>query len=207
MRHNAKLLCATLTAFIMLVMMAGAAVAGPLEDGIAAYDRGDYATALRLFRPLAQQGVAEAQHNVGLMYYNGKGVPQDYSEAAKWYRAAANHGMAIAQFDAGVMYRKGQGVPQDYTEAMKWYRKAADQGFDGAQLSVGLMYGLGQGVPKNYVRAHMWLNLAASRSPASEKETNDNAIKARDAIAAKMTPAQIAEALKLAREWKPKPER
>ncbi len=102
--------------------------AGPLDEGEAAYDRGDYATAVRLWRPLAEQGVVTAQNNLGVMYEKGEGVPQDYAEAVKWYRLAAEQGYAIAQFNLGFVYAEGQGVPQDYALAVKWYRLAAEQG-------------------------------------------------------------------------------
>jgi len=92
MRHYAKLLRATLTALLMLAAIAGSAVAGPLEDGETAYNRGDYATALRLLRPLADQGNAAAQTKLGLMYENGYGVSQNFAEAVKWYRKAADAG-------------------------------------------------------------------------------------------------------------------
>ena len=126
------------------------------------------ATALRLWRPLAEQGDADAQYSLGVTYANGRGVPQDYAEAVRWYRKAADQGLASAQNNLGLMYDNGQGVPQDYAEAVKWY------------------------------------NLAAARLPASDSEKHNFAVKNRDEIAAKMTRAQIAEAQKLAREWKPK---
>ena len=113
------------------------------------------------------------------------------------------------------MYAEGQGVPQDDAKAVKWYRKAAEQGYAKAQLSLGLAYGLGQGVPQDLAQAHMWFNLAASRYPPGEDR--DRAVKNRDIaelggghallgdlVAKMMTPAQISEAKKLAREWKPK---
>ena len=108
--------------------------------------------------------------------------------------------MAKAQVNLGLMYRNGQGVPQDYAEAVQWYRKAAEQGDATAQLSLGLMYGMGQGVPRDLTQAHMWLNLAASRFPLGVKR--DVSVKSRDDVAKVMTPAQIAEAEKLAREWR-----
>ena len=172
------------------------------DEAVAAYDRGDYATALGEMRPLAEQGHAEAQFNLGLMYDNGQGVPQDYAEAVKWYRKAAEQGHAKAQHNLGVMYDKGQGVPQDYAEAVKWYRKAAEQGVAEAQNNLGLMYSKGQGVPQDDAQAHMWYNLAASRLPTGEDR--DLAVKNRDIVANRMTPAQISEAQKLAREWRPK---
>jgi len=96
-------------------------------------------------------------------------------------------------------------VPQDYAEAVRWYRKAAEQGHTRAQTNLGLMYDSGQGVPQNYVLAHVWFNLSASRQ--TDPENRERTAKARDRVAAKMTPAQITEAQRRAREWKPMPER
>ncbi len=242
------------------------------DEGVAAYQRGEYATALREWRPLAEQGHADAQFRLSVMYFNGRGVAldfgealkwlwkaadqghagaqdvyglfvgglnhaeavkwyrkaaeqgdadaqynlaflytsggvalaqdyaeADYAEAAKWYRKAAEQGHAAAQFFLGMMYAEGQGVPQDYGQAAKWYRIAADQGHAGAQFNLGVMYYHGRGVPRDFVQAHMWFNLAASRSPPGE--VRDKAAAVRDGLAAKMTPAQVAEAQRLAREW------
>jgi TPR repeat protein len=94
------------------------------------------------------------------------------------------------------MYEDGKGVPQDYATAMGWYRKAAEQGNAVAQNNLGLTYFEGRGVPQDYVIAHMWFNLAAAGG-------HEYAAKSRNTVGAKMTPAQVAEAQKLAREWKP----
>ena len=122
------------------------------------------------------------------------------AEAAKWCQLAAAQGNADAQFNLGVAYGKGQGVRQDHAEAAKWYRLAAAQGFASAQFNLGFMYVTGQGVRQDYVQAHMLWNLAAAQGVA-------DAIKTRDRAANLMTPAQIAEAQRLAREWKPTPAR
>jgi TPR repeat protein len=103
-------------ALLATLVVVSTGVAGPLEDASAANKRGDYATALRLLRPLAGQGDMDAQTLLGLMYYNGQGMPQNYAEAAKWFRLAADHGMAYAQYSLGVMYEKGEGVPRNYAE-------------------------------------------------------------------------------------------
>jgi TPR repeat protein len=196
---------------LLLILFAsavsGPAVAGSFEDAFAAYNKGDYATTLNLLRPLAEQGHVRAQYNLGLMYNNGQGVRQDYAAAMSWYRKAAEQGHVAAQTNLGVMYDNGQGVPQDYAAAMSWWRKAAEQGHASAQYNLALMYLKGHGVPQDYVQAHLWLDLAASRYLANEQASRDRAINARDFVAARMTPAQIAEAQKLASEWKPKPER
>jgi hypothetical protein len=122
--------------------------AGPLAEAEAARKRGDYSTAFRLVRPLAELGDAAAQFSLGQMQANGQGVEKDYAEAIKWYRKAADQGHAEAQFYHGVMYLYGRGVPQDYFEAVKWYRKAAEQGLAIAEFSLGLRYAQGQGVPQ-----------------------------------------------------------
>ena len=187
---------------VLALALIGVAAAGPLEDGQAAYQRGDYAEAMRLWRPLAEQGDAGAQNNLGVMYANGQGVPQDYAQALIWTRKAANQGYAVAQNNLGVMYRDGQGVSLDYAQAAIWFRKAADQGDAVAQNNLGGIYYEGQGILQDFVRAHMWFNLAASR--AEDAETREQATKNREILAAKMTPVQIAEAQRMAREWKPK---
>jgi len=172
------------------------------DEGVAAAKRGDYATARREWRPLAEQGNANAQFNLGLMYDNGQGVSQDYAKALQWYRKAAEQGNVEAQYNLGFMYDNGQGVPQDYAKALRWWRKAAEQGNAKAQSKLGFMYRNGLGVPQDYVQAHMWYNLVASRSPPGMDR--DRAVKNRFIIAQKMTPAQISEAQKLARNWRPK---
>ncbi len=106
------------------------ALADAWQDGVTAYNAGDFATALEKWRPLAEQGDAKAQANLGWMYSfgQGQGVPQDYAEAARWYRLAADQGNVAAQFNLGGMYRYGQGVPQDFVTAHMWYNIAAANG-------------------------------------------------------------------------------
>ena len=99
-----------------------------LQKGMAAGACGDYATALAEFRPLAAQGNAEAEYELGLMYDLGLGVPHDYAQALTWYRKSAAQGNSSAQVNLGVMYNHGRGVPQDYAQALAWLRKSAAQG-------------------------------------------------------------------------------
>ena len=126
----------------------------------------------------------------------------DYVGAAKIIKVLAEQGDASAQYNLGVLYAKGRGVAQDFNEAVKWYRKAAEQGDAFAQGKLGAMYHFGMGVPRDYIQAHKWFNLAAS----GEKNDRDRElmIEKRDAVEMNMTSSQIAEAQKLAREWKPK---
>ena len=106
--------------------------------------------------------------------------------------------LAGALEDATTAYGRG-----DYATAFQLLKPLANAGIAKAQDNLGFMYDTGQGVPQDYVQAHKWYNLAASRFPASESIRRETAIKNRDGVAAKMTPQQIAEAQKLAREWKP----
>jgi TPR repeat protein len=184
-----------LAALLMFASIAGTVVAGQLEDAGAAYGRRDYATAFKLFRPLADHGNANAQFYLGVMWEFGWGVPQNYAEAATWYRKAADQGDTGAETNLGIMYREGRGVPQDYPEPVRLFYEAA------AEEQLGIMYRDGLGVPQDYVQAHMWFNLAAVRFVAGEHNT---AAENRDLVGRKMTRAQIAEAQRLAREWRPK---
>jgi len=131
------------------------------QAGMDANNRGDYATALREWQPLAEQGDARAQFDLGLLYENGDGVPRDYAKARQWYEKSAAQGVAKAQFYLGMQCAFGEGGPLDL------------------------------------VQAHMWYSLAAGNGHAA-------ATVHRNELTRQMTPAQIAEAHKRAREWKPK---
>jgi uncharacterized protein len=170
-----------------------------IEDANVAMEHRDYTQALRLLIPHATQSDVWAQVTLGRLHYNGEGVPQDYTVAAKWYHLASDQGDAEAQFELGKMYVAGRGVARDDVAAFGWFRKAADQGEGRAQHALGLMYVMGQGVLQDYVSAHLWFNLAAVKGDTEAAER-------RDFVATKMTAAEIAEARKLAREWKPTPD-
>lgn len=139
------------------ILMASYPVVADYNKGWAAFQKGDYATALAEWKPLAEQGGVVAQYNLGLMYQHGNGVPEDYNQAVKWYSLAA------------------------------------EQGFGGAQYKLGWMYHRGNGIPQDYVKAYMWFSIAASSG-------YKYAIKGRETAVKEMTPTQISEAQKLARE-------
>jgi TPR repeat protein len=223
--HWARLRTPFKAALVVLIMGLGfmlGAYSGPIKQSIvdlarglvsaspnpgaafAAYQERDFAKALELSRPLAEQGDARARTVLGLLHLNGRGVPKDEVQAERWFRLAAEEGDAQAQFHLGNLYSEGLGVPQDYAEAVKWYRLAAGQGNPQAQYNLGLWYATGEGGALDIVRAHMWFNLAAARFPASDTRNRDLATKNRDLVAKNMTPEQIAEAQKLARDWQPK---
>ena len=141
---------------------------------------------------MADRGLAVAQFNVGLMYDNGQGVSKNEDEATKWYRLAADQGRSDAQYQLGHMFYRHD----NYAEAAKWLHLAADQGRADAQSSLGAMYAEGEGVPLDLVQALKWFILAAAQNHKDAIENRDKAI-------ILMTRDQVAEAQRLARDWKP----
>ena len=215
-----------------LLMCSFAAVSG-YQEGAQAYAQGDYDTAMRELRPLAEQGNADAQSKLGVMYAEGRGVPEDDKEAARWFRKAAEQGYAKAQHNLGFMYNNGRGVPEDYKEAARWFRMAAEQGDAKAQSNLGWMYAEGRGVPEDYKEAARWYRMAAEQGDA-EAQYNlglmyasglgvpedyvlaymwwnlaaasgvKDAAENRDRISKEMSSSQIEEAQRLSREWRAK---
>lgn len=118
----------------------------------------DYSATIRA----ARSGDAVAQHNLGVMYENGDGVPQDLAQAVYWYRKAAEQGNANAQTNLGSAFDYGKGVTEDNVSAVSWYRKAAEQGNPKAQFNLARMYALGEGVPRNLTISYMWVEIAGS---------------------------------------------
>lgn len=158
----------------------------------------DSAEAAKWYRLAAEQGYAQAQFNLGVIYATGEGVPKDDAEAVKWYRLAAEQGYAQAQFNLGVGYANGNGVPKENTEAARWYRLAAEQGYAKAQFNLSGMYWGGDGVPASHVLAYSWASLAAANGVLQAQER-------REYLAREMTREQIAEAQKIAAAFVPKP--
>jgi len=182
---------AILIAFsLMLSPLSG--LAQNFDAGGAAFNNGDYITALHEWVPLAEEGNADAQNNLGVMHEEGLGVVQDYAEAVRWHQLAADQGNVYAQSNLGFMYRNGLGVVQDYAEAVRWYQLAADQGNANAQSNLGFMYATGYGVTEDYETAHMWFNIAASNGLEKARASLEE-------IAGMMLPHSIAEAQKRAR--------
>jgi len=159
----------TLSPAVLLLLAITAALpaaAQTYNDALAAYNRGDYATAFHGFRRHAVQGDDRAQNNLGYMYSNGKGVPRNYAEAIRWYRRAANQGNAQAQFNLGFMHAHGKGLRRDYRAAVRWFRRAAGRGDATAQYNLGHMYRNGKGVLRNHGEAVRWYRRAARQGYA-----------------------------------------
>jgi hypothetical protein len=139
------------------------------ETGVKAYQRDDYPTAYREWKPLAEKGDPASQYNLGLLYHFGLGVRRDEAEAAKWYGLAAEQGDADAQHAIGDFYIEGLWGKPDYAEAAEWFRLAAEQGQAEAQRKLGSLYARGRGVPKDPIKAAKWLRQAAKQGDAEAK--------------------------------------
>ena len=173
------------------------------SKGVEALEADDFATALKEFKPLAEQGNAEAQNKLGYMYEYGKGVLKDVTEAAKWNRLSAEQGNANGQYKLAMRHLKGEGVLQDYAETLKWLRLSAEQGggfySNLAQAFLGIMYEYGDGVLQDNVTAHMWYNIASANGSVNANGSV-SADEYRDKLAGLMTASEITKATTMAKE-------
>jgi hypothetical protein len=177
-------------AWLLVALAAAAPARADFDAGSAAARAGDYATALREWRPLAEQGHRDAQFNLGLLYENGLGVAEDGAEAARWYRLAAEQDDRTAQAYLGEMYAQGLGVERDDIEALRWYRSAAERGHAASQYNVGLFYATGRGIAPSDVQAVAWITV--SRENGAPKTD------LLDTLRRHMSPSHLEEAKRLA---------
>ncbi len=160
MRTLKNILAGTAVATVLAALPLSTSVAG-FDEGLQAYQAGNYKTAFEEWKPLAEQNNLAAMRNIGLMYKKGLGVEPDPKKAFSWYSRAAELGFDRAQANVAAMYMKGDGVPQDYVKAAEWFTRAAQQGHVISQYNLGLMYELGRGVEHSQSKALAWYNLAA----------------------------------------------
>lgn len=209
-----------------------AASAGPIEDADVAIERHEFTSALAILRPLAAQGLPEAQLRIGNLYSAGQGVQRNGNEALKWYLKAAKQGYGPAELALALNYFLGRIVERNSTEAVKWARLAAAHGDVVAEGMLGYAYDTGDGVAKDDMEGTKWDQMAAQHgdpsaqmrlaqryrdgrgvkmdlvdsymwfSIATEKIGAD-AVRSRDEVAKKMTSEQISEAQQLVRSWRP----
>jgi TPR repeat protein len=221
---------------LLLLGTIAPAVAGPFDDGLAAYKDGDWAKAFEILKPLAEldnSQSAVAQLRLAHLYERGLGTPKDLAAAAKWFRKSAEQGNVTAEAHLGRLYRLGAGVPKDGAQAARWsmkaasqgnaigqsnlgymaldgdpagaaswFKKAADQGDTSAMMGLASLYEQGRGVAKDPVQARKWYALASVDDAEYGAELAGRAKKAEDALAAKMSPTQIAQADKLIADFK-----
>ena len=224
--------CTRLVSFAVGTAIGGASLAG-VNEGVAALQKADYATALKEFGPAAARGDSEAQYRLGRMYEFGRGVLVNMPQAMIWLRKSAAQENASAQAELGAIYASGYGgVPQDDAQAVAWFQKAASQGNPTAQYNLGLMYAKGGGVKQDFAQAVAWYRKAADQGQVeaqfkmglhyekgvgiaqddvlayanyaiAARSGDADSVEFRDALARKLSPARLREAETLAGSWKP----
>lgn len=217
-------------ALVAATMFCASSIAG-LDEGLAALSKRDYAAAAKELLPLAERGNAEAQYRIGRMYEYGAGFPADKAQAFGWYRKAADQGHASAQQELGAIYASGDGVAQDDAQAVAWFQKSAALGNSAAQFNLGLMIAKGTGIRRDDAQALVWFRKSAAqgfapaqfklgvayengeagvaRDPAlayanyaiASRGGNADYVAQRDAMAARLSPAQAQQALAAANAW------
>lgn len=220
---------------LLLLAWPGLGLAGPVDDGLEAYKRGDHAAAAALWRPSAEKGDASAEFYLGLLYRNGQGVPRNEAEATAWLRKSADQGYppaqysvarsttqraeafdwykkaaeqdyAAAQFTLGDIYDFGVLAPRNRAESLKLWRMAAERGYGPAIYRMGMLYLTGD-LPMDRVQAFKWFTLALLQPESILGEAGRPGVTMlRNSIGQGMTPEQIAEAQQEAKDWRPIPE-
>jgi uncharacterized protein len=182
------LVAALFTAFLSSLALAD------FDKGIVAYEANNLPLAYQEFRTAAEQGHADSQFNVALMYEKGIGVAKDEKEAVAWYVKSAAQGNSNAQFNLGVMYENGRGTAVDFAKANEWYRKASVQGDALAIGNLGMLYVRGQGVKENKTAGMALLLLSATKDPSPQNNAKRNIAATRGLTAEMVTAAQALSA-------------
>jgi len=158
----------------------------------AAFEKGDYQTARKLYQGMADRGNNTAMLPLAVMCVKGQGGPVDNEAAVKWFRVMADKGDREGQYGMGLSYDNGSGVKQDYSEALRWYQKSAQQGSPAACVNLGVMYVNGHGVAADRIEAQKWFILAGQMGQ-----------KNRAMMDAALSGDENAQAKKRADEWRP----
>ena len=183
-------------AVAVLALLAGSPGFADYSAGLDAYNRGEWEQAAKELKPIADGGHSQAQFLMGTMYASGEGVEGSMGEALRYYRLSAEQDNGEAQNALAFTFRVGNGVQQSYENAAAWYRKAANRGIGDAQYNMGSLHAAGLGVEQSYVEAFKWFSLAAAHGI-------DQAVIALFFSIENLTEEQIAEAQRLATDWKP----
>ena len=180
--------------FVIIICLSSIASLADFNKGLDAYQKGNFKTALSEWLPEAEKGDPHAQHMLGFLYANGRGVELSSEQTVYWWQQAASQGFAPAQYTLGSLYRNGLGVSYNPKQAAVWSERAADAGYPNAQRDIGFMYATGEGVTQDLGTAYMWLDLAASTLGVDPK-------KYREKLDKHLTPTQRIEAEKLKKAW------
>lgn len=148
-------------AILPLLLFVAQSIQADLAKGLEAAASRHWTDALREFRPLAEQGDANAQVNLGNLYMRGLAVKQDYLTAFDWYAKAARQGNVAGQAKLGLMYYYGLGIQEDRAEAMRWFLKAGEQGDPEAAMVLGTLYDQGSAGRRQPAEAYLWYSIAA----------------------------------------------
>ena len=185
---------AVIFCWVVGLLLVPGVILADVQKGMEAVHQKDYASAYEIFKELAEKGDAEAQHNLGILIREGKGVTADASQAVIWFKKAADQGLADAQYNLGNMYEFGLGVEQSYELAANWYIKAAEKGHPSAQTNLGVLYANGQGVNQDIIMAYVWSNLAAAQGVME-------ALQNREIVAESMSPEMLQRVRTVSREY------
>lgn len=161
--HLRSLLAAVFAALALTFGLSATAADDLPQSAYDAFDRGDYATALAIVRPLAERGGARPQGALGYLHYFGLGVPEDHTEAYRWTRKGAEGGDLRSQLRLGILYDRGRGTPRNLWEAARWYRIAAARGDAQAQYNVCVLLFNGDGGLRDVGEARKWCARAAEQ--------------------------------------------
>ena len=176
---------------VLLASLVSSPVVAGFEEGIAAFQANNLPLAYKEFRAAAEEGHADSQFNLGLMYEQGIGVDKNENEAIVWYRKSAVQGNVFAQYNLAVLYENGRGAAVDFALANEWYRKASVQGDPLAIGNLGMLYLRGQGVKKNEIAGLALLLVSATRDSSPQNNAKQNISSTRgltsDMIAAAQT--------------------
>ncbi len=156
-----------------------------IESALAAVENEDYEKAFKQFQLLANEGEAEAQYNLAMLYRLGKGVKKNYKLSADWFRKAADQDVVDAQYYMGHSYDVGEGVSKNKKYAFVWYRKAAEKGHGLAQINLGVLYANGLGIKEDIEEAYLWFHVAAAQGYKMAFENKEIIEKALDPEAVK----------------------
>lgn len=191
-----RLAASSLIVVLTLLIGVLTPVIAGMDEGISAYENGDYVTAFREFEALADTGNVAAQYNIAQLYRHGRGVAQNFQAAIEWYEKAAEAGLSSAQNNLAQLHMEGKGGDVDYGAAVRWWQRAALQDHVGAQFNMGVAFQNGLGVEGDPLEALFWYSLAMVNGYVGARPI-------REKIAATMNVEQLVQVTERVNMWKP----